>query len=59
MNGEKEYLVSENQSTYIPVGAPHSFENPGKVNLELVEVRTGNYLSEDDITRIGNEGEGY
>lgn len=59
LNGDEEYLVSENQSTYIPIGSPHSFENPGKFNLELVEVRTGNYLSEDDIVRIGNEGEGY
>ncbi|WP_305459251.1 mannose-1-phosphate guanylyltransferase/mannose-6-phosphate isomerase [Photobacterium leiognathi] len=59
LNGDKEYLVSENQSTYIPIGSPHSFENPGKFNLELVEVRTGNYLSEDDIVRIGDEGEGY
>ncbi|RDL31283.1 mannose-1-phosphate guanylyltransferase/mannose-6-phosphate isomerase [Photobacterium damselae] len=59
LNGGDEYLVSENQSTYIPIGSPHSFENPGKFNLELVEVRTGNYLSEDDIVRIGNEGEGY
>lgn len=58
-NGNKTYLVTENQSTYIPIGADHSFENPGKINLELIEVRTGNYLAEDDIDRIGNEGEGY
>ncbi|ELV7518838.1 mannose-1-phosphate guanylyltransferase/mannose-6-phosphate isomerase, partial [Photobacterium damselae] len=58
-NGDDIYLVTENQSTYIPVGAPHSFENPGKVNLELIEVRTGNYLAEDDIIRIGKDGEGY
>ena len=58
-NGNETYLVSENQSTYIPVGAAHSFENPGKVNLELIEVRTGSYLAEDDIERIGSEGEGY
>lgn len=59
LNGNKSYLVTENQSTYIPVGSPHSFENPGKVNLELIEVRTGNYLSEDDIERLSNDGEGY
>ncbi|WP_318443406.1 mannose-1-phosphate guanylyltransferase/mannose-6-phosphate isomerase [Photobacterium leiognathi] len=59
INGNEIYLVSENQSTYIQIGSPHSFENPGKVNLELIEVRTGNYLSEDDIVRIGSEGEGY
>lgn len=58
-NGNETYLVTENQSTYIPVGAAHSFENPGKVNLELIEVRTGSYLAEDDIERMGNEGEGY
>lgn len=58
-NGDDTYLVTENKSTYIPVGSPHSFENPGKVNLELIEVRTGNYLAEDDIIRIGNDGEGY
>ncbi|HIF9056732.1 TPA: mannose-1-phosphate guanylyltransferase/mannose-6-phosphate isomerase [Photobacterium damselae] len=58
-NDNETYLVTENQSTYIPVGAPHSFENPGKVNLELIEVRTGSYLAEDDIERIGTEGEGY
>lgn len=57
-NGDRSYLVTENQSTYIPVGAAHSFENPGKVNLELIEVRTGTYLKEDDIERIGT-GEGY
>ncbi|KJF85809.1 mannose-1-phosphate guanyltransferase [Photobacterium phosphoreum] len=59
LNGDETYLVSENQSTYIPIGSPHSFENPGRVDLELVEVRTGNYLSEDDIVRIGTDGEGY
>ena len=58
-NGNKTYLVAENQSTYIPIGAPHSFENPGRIDLELIEVRTGNYLSEDDIERIGSDGEGY
>ncbi|WP_318503939.1 mannose-1-phosphate guanylyltransferase/mannose-6-phosphate isomerase [Photobacterium leiognathi] len=58
-NGNETYLVTENQSTYIPVGAAHSFENPGKVNLELIEVRTGSYLAEDDIERMGTEGEGY
>jgi mannose-1-phosphate guanylyltransferase len=58
-NNDKIYLITENQSTYIPVGAAHSFENPGKVNLELIEVRTGSYLAEDDIERIGTDGEGY
>ncbi|OEF59638.1 mannose-1-phosphate guanylyltransferase/mannose-6-phosphate isomerase [Enterovibrio norvegicus] len=58
-NGEREYLVAENESTYIPVGSAHSFENPGKIPLELIEVRTGGYLEEDDIVRIDSYGEGY
>lgn len=58
-NGDKTYVVSENESTYIPVGAAHSFENPGKVSLVLIEVRTGSYLGEDDIVRIDQVGEGY
>ncbi|MDH2377308.1 MULTISPECIES: mannose-1-phosphate guanylyltransferase/mannose-6-phosphate isomerase [Providencia] len=58
-NGSSEYLITENESTYIPIGSPHSFENPGKIDLEIIEVRTGQYLSEDDIKRIGTEGEGY
>ena len=51
-NGEKSFLLSENESTYIPVGAQHSLQNPGKVDLELIEVQTGSYLGEDDIVRI-------
>ncbi|WP_272513508.1 mannose-1-phosphate guanylyltransferase/mannose-6-phosphate isomerase [Providencia sp. PROV215] len=58
-NGSSEYFITENESTYIPIGSPHSFENPGKIDLEIIEVRTGQYLSEDDIKRIGTEGEGY
>ncbi|WP_305405725.1 mannose-1-phosphate guanylyltransferase/mannose-6-phosphate isomerase [Photobacterium leiognathi] len=58
-NNDEIYLITENQSTYIPVGAAHSFENPGKFNLELIEVRTGSYLAEDDIERISTDGEGY
>ncbi|EJG0778689.1 mannose-1-phosphate guanylyltransferase/mannose-6-phosphate isomerase [Vibrio parahaemolyticus] len=58
-NGNDTYLVTENQSTFIPVGAPHSFENPGIIPLELIEVRTGSYLEEDDIVRIDQDGEGY
>src|SRR3569832_185643 len=48
-NGDKEYLLSENQSTYIPVGVVHSLENPGKMPLELIEIQSGGYLGEDDI----------
>ncbi|CAG8998559.1 MAG: Mannose-1-phosphate guanylyltransferase RfbM [Candidatus Celerinatantimonas neptuna] len=58
-NGEKTYLVSENESTYIPIGAAHSFENPGKVPLEIIEVRSGSYLKEDDIIRLDDDGIGY
>ena len=50
-NGEKTYLVTENQSTYIPIGQVHSLENPGVINLELIEVQSGSYLGEDDIVR--------
>ncbi|MFW5501618.1 MULTISPECIES: mannose-1-phosphate guanylyltransferase/mannose-6-phosphate isomerase [unclassified Maridesulfovibrio] len=50
--GEKEVLLQEDQSTYIPVGTMHRLENPGKINLELIEVQTGSYLGEDDIQRF-------
>ncbi|MCV6588622.1 MAG: mannose-1-phosphate guanylyltransferase/mannose-6-phosphate isomerase [Marinobacterium sp.] len=49
---DKEILLTENQSTYIPVGAVHSLENPGKIPLELIEVQSGAYLGEDDIVRF-------
>ena len=51
-NGDKEILLTENQSTYIPVGQVHRLENPGKVDLELIEVQSGSYLGEDDIVRF-------
>lgn len=51
-NGEDTILVTENQSTYIPLGQIHSLENPGKVPLELIEVQSGSYLGEDDIVRF-------
>jgi mannose-1-phosphate guanylyltransferase len=51
-NGEKTFLLSENESTYIPVGEIHALENPGKVILEIIEVQTGAYLGEDDIVRF-------
>ena len=44
-------LVTENQSVYIPLGAVHRMENPGKVPMVLIEVQTGSYLGEDDIIR--------
>ena len=48
---DKVQLVSENQSVYIPLGAVHRMENPGKVPMVLIEVQTGSYLGEDDIIR--------
>ena len=48
----KVTLLTENQSTYIPVGSVHSLENPGKIPLELIEVQSGAYLGEDDIVRF-------
>ena len=48
---DKVQLVCENESVYIPLGAIHRMENPGKVPMELIEVQTGSYLGEDDITR--------
>lgn len=50
--GDKELILSENQSTYIPLGIKHSLANPGKVPLELIEVQSGAYLGEDDIVRF-------
>jgi len=50
--GDREFLVAENESTYIPVGAKHRLENPGKVPLHLIEVQSGGYLGEDDIVRF-------
>lgn len=50
--GAESKMVSENQSTYIPVGARHRLENPGVIDLELIEIQTGSYLGEDDIVRF-------
>lgn len=51
---EQEQLLTENQSVYIPIGAVHSLENPGKIPLELIEVQSGAYLGEDDIVRFSD-----
>jgi len=48
-------VVHENESVYIPIGAQHRLENPGKIDLELIEVQTGSYLGEDDIIRIEDD----
>lgn len=50
--GEKVFLLSENQSTFIPLGTTHRLENPGRVALEMIEVQSGSYLGEDDIVRF-------
>jgi len=49
--GDETILLSENESTYIPLGVIHSLENPGVIPLEMVEVQSGSYLGEDDIVR--------
>jgi len=50
--GEESFLLTENQSTYIPLGTTHRLENPGRVELEVIEVQSGSYLGEDDIVRF-------
>ena len=51
---DKTQLVTENESVYIPIGAIHALENPGKIPLELIEVQSGAYLGEDDIVRFSD-----
>lgn len=51
-NGDKTFLLAENESTYVPLGHTHRLRNPGKVPLELIEVQSGSYLGEDDIVRF-------
>ncbi|WP_351078889.1 mannose-1-phosphate guanylyltransferase/mannose-6-phosphate isomerase [Shewanella sp. CAL98-MNA-CIBAN-0140] len=51
-NGDKTILLTENESTYIPIGQVHALENPGVLPLELIEVQSGSYLGEDDIVRF-------
>ncbi len=52
VNGDKVLTLTENQSTYIPLGEKHRLSNPGKVPLEIIEVQSGSYLGEDDIVRF-------
>lgn len=54
-NGEKLLLLSENESTYIPLGVVHRLSNPGSIPLEIIEVQSGTYLGEDDIVRIEDD----
>jgi mannose-1-phosphate guanylyltransferase/mannose-6-phosphate isomerase len=51
-NGDKVILLTENQSTYIPLGEIHRLKNPGSIPLEIIEVQSGSYLGEDDIVRV-------
>ena len=53
--GDETKILHENELTYIPSGAKHRLENPGKIELELIEVQTGSYLGEDDIVRIEDD----
>ncbi len=53
--GDETLTLSENQSTYIPLGVTHRLENPGKIPLELIEVQSGSYLGEDDIVRFEDD----
>ena len=52
VRGDEELMLSENQSTYIPLGTQHRLENPGRIPLHLIEVQSGSYLGEDDIVRL-------
>ena len=53
--GDEEFILKEDQSAYIPVGRQHRLKNPGKLPLEIIEVRTGSYLGEDDIQRYEDD----
>ena len=55
INGDKKIILKENESTFIPVNARHRLENKEEVNLEIIEVQTGNYLEEDDIIRYSDD----
>ncbi len=53
--GEETFIVSENESTYIPIGTKHRLENPGTIPLHMIEVQSGSYLGEDDIVRFDDQ----
>ena len=53
--GDEVVTLSENQSTYIPIGVKHRLANPGMIPLELIEVQSGSYLGEDDIVRFDDQ----
>lgn len=52
---DKTILLTENQSTFIPIGSVHTLENPGKIPLELLEIQSGSYLGDDDIINLKNQ----
>jgi mannose-1-phosphate guanylyltransferase/mannose-6-phosphate isomerase len=52
---QESFMLKEDESTYIPIGMPHRLKNPGKIPLEIIEVRTGSYLEEDDIERFEDD----
>jgi len=54
-NGNKKLILRENESTYIPMGQTHRLENPGKIDLVMIEAQVGQYLNEDDIVRLEDE----
>ena len=54
-NGTQEIMLGENESTFIPAGTVHRLENPGKVELEMIEVQSGEYVGEDDIVRLEDD----
>ncbi|EPC2199744.1 mannose-1-phosphate guanylyltransferase/mannose-6-phosphate isomerase [Escherichia coli] len=53
--GERTYFVTENESTFIPIGTVHTLENPGKIPLEVIEIQSGVYLGDDDIVRLSDK----
>jgi mannose-1-phosphate guanylyltransferase/mannose-6-phosphate isomerase len=53
--GDWRKRVNENQSVYVPSGAKHRLDNPGKIDFELIEVQTGRYLGKDDIERVEDD----
>ena len=54
-NGDETFLLSENESTFIPIGTVHALENPGKTPLEIIEIQSGSYLGKDDIVRLSDQ----
>ena len=55
INGDKTVILSKDEGTFIPKLTKHRLANPGKINLEIIEVQTGSYLEEDDIIRFDDE----